>query len=153
MSEGDAEREFLRQFLAERDAHCPQCGYNLRALTSDVCPECGDRIVIRVAMAEPKQAAAITGLIGLSAAAGLNGLLIIYWAVVVLVLRPGMGGEMVSFLVFNSIGLVVLGGLIFGWLKSWRRIIRTTPRPRWIAASMCWVVALVDVVSFIAVLH
>lgn len=28
----------------EGDAFCPNCGYNLRSLTSDRCPECGDLI-------------------------------------------------------------------------------------------------------------
>lgn len=27
--------------LSRRDAHCPECGYNLRGLRSGRCPECG----------------------------------------------------------------------------------------------------------------
>src|SRR5689334_13448355 len=26
--------------------HCPKCGYNLTAVTSNTCPECGDRFVV-----------------------------------------------------------------------------------------------------------
>lgn len=33
--------EGVREFLAERDARCPSCGYNLRGLSGDACPECG----------------------------------------------------------------------------------------------------------------
>ncbi|MBX3376176.1 MAG: hypothetical protein KF678_04150 [Phycisphaeraceae bacterium] len=33
--------EALREFLAERDAPCPRCGYNLRGLAGVECPECG----------------------------------------------------------------------------------------------------------------
>jgi hypothetical protein len=36
--EGDTGR--LVEFLHDRDAPCPLCGYNLRGLTGDVCPEC-----------------------------------------------------------------------------------------------------------------
>jgi len=38
MDENGAE---LRVFLAERDAPCARCGYNLRGLTGGACPECG----------------------------------------------------------------------------------------------------------------
>jgi hypothetical protein len=34
----------LRAYLAERDAPCPGCTYNLRGVTGDECPECGTRI-------------------------------------------------------------------------------------------------------------
>src|SRR3954451_13793021 len=33
------------------DLHCPQCGYNLRGIDSDMCPECG-LAVDRAAFAE-----------------------------------------------------------------------------------------------------
>ncbi len=42
------EHEFLRSFLHERDALCPVCRYNLRNLTSGTCPECGQRVALRV---------------------------------------------------------------------------------------------------------
>ena len=31
----------LKAYLAERDAPCPGCGYNLRGVAEPVCPECG----------------------------------------------------------------------------------------------------------------
>lgn len=34
----------LRLFLAQTDIACRSCGYNLRALTSDRCPECGMKL-------------------------------------------------------------------------------------------------------------
>lgn len=40
------DREELRTFLAGRDAPCPRCGYNLRDLKVEVCPECGAAISI-----------------------------------------------------------------------------------------------------------
>lgn len=38
----------LLDFIAEHDAACPVCGYNLRALTRPVCPECGHELVLTV---------------------------------------------------------------------------------------------------------
>ena len=42
------EHSLLKLFLHERDALCPVCGYNLRNLTSGNCPECGQRVALRV---------------------------------------------------------------------------------------------------------
>ncbi len=39
----DADR--LRQFLAGHNVLCPGCGYNLRDLQSNLCPECGRYLV------------------------------------------------------------------------------------------------------------
>lgn len=43
----DAE-QMLLDFLRGHDAACPVCGYNLRALTRPVCPECGHDLVLTV---------------------------------------------------------------------------------------------------------
>ena len=42
--------------MADRDEPCPRCGYNLRMLAGDRCPECGDALVLRVGLAEPRMA-------------------------------------------------------------------------------------------------
>ncbi len=42
------EHALLKSFLHERDALCPVCSYNLRNLTSGTCPECGQRVALRV---------------------------------------------------------------------------------------------------------
>ncbi len=34
----------LQALLKDRDCACPACGYNLRGLTGDTCPECGKTI-------------------------------------------------------------------------------------------------------------
>lgn len=39
--------EELRRYLAERDVPCPGCGYNLRGLGENCCPECGRELSYR----------------------------------------------------------------------------------------------------------
>ena len=43
----------LRQFLADNNAACPGCGYNLRGVTSQICPECGTELRIDLAGRRP----------------------------------------------------------------------------------------------------
>jgi len=38
----------LLEFLRDHDAPCPVCGYNLRALTRPVCPECRQELELTV---------------------------------------------------------------------------------------------------------
>jgi hypothetical protein len=44
----------LRHFLAASDVPCPSCGYNLRGLTRDICPECGARFEIGLVNVPPR---------------------------------------------------------------------------------------------------
>ena len=48
---GGRAREMLLEFLREQEAPCPVCGYNLKALTRPVCPECGLELVLAVGAA------------------------------------------------------------------------------------------------------
>jgi hypothetical protein len=38
----------IATWLADRDVPCPECGYNLRSSTGNMCPECGLRLTLRV---------------------------------------------------------------------------------------------------------
>lgn len=46
-----SERDLLQEFLAQQDAPCPACGYNLRGLTGPACPECAGVLTLGVARA------------------------------------------------------------------------------------------------------
>jgi hypothetical protein len=137
--------EFLRNFLSGRDAACPNRSYNLRDLQGFICPECGEKIVLWINLAEPKQGLLIAGLVGLSAGMGLNGLLLIYLAIEV-------WGEPLrifkNFLLVNSIGFVVETTAMSLWLANWRRL-RHQPLSRrvvWMIA--CWGLTLADLFAF-----
>lgn len=70
MSEQDERLDRLRGFLAEQDEPCPGCGYNLRGLRTDVCPECRKSLVLRVGLVEQKLGALLAALSGLLAGSG-----------------------------------------------------------------------------------
>src|SRR6267142_93193 len=78
------DESLLEQYLAVRDEPCPACGYNLRKLTGKHCPECGDELRLHVGLVEPRRAAFITGLIGLSAGGGFSALLFVYFLIFIL---------------------------------------------------------------------
>ena len=40
--------ELLLEFLRQYESPCPVCGYNLKALTRPVCPECGQELKLAV---------------------------------------------------------------------------------------------------------
>jgi hypothetical protein len=43
----------LRDFLATTDAPCPNCGYNLKGLATNTCPECNEGIRLWVTLEHP----------------------------------------------------------------------------------------------------
>jgi hypothetical protein len=122
-----ADGAMLAQFLSTRDVACPGCGYNLRHLTSARCPECAEEIRLGLHLAEPRQGLLIAGLIGLSAGAGLSGLLLVYGVMVTLATDIGGLGR---FFIVNGIGFVLFGTALLLWLRRWRHIRRMSTRAR-----------------------
>ena len=141
-----SESDLLFQFLHGRDVACPGCRYNLRDLPGTRCPECGQDIVLQLRLAEPRQAALLAGLIGLSAGAGLNGLLLIYWLIIKFFMRYGPPDN--SFLFTIGTGFVVHAAALAVWLRFWRRIRLLSAGRRWTLAAVCCVMPLVDIVIF-----
>jgi hypothetical protein len=141
------EVELLRRFLAGRDVPCPRCEYNLRDLHGDHCPECGDGLIIRVNMAEPRLAALICGLVGLSAGAGLNGLLLVYGAAMMLFTGRGSNSWQ-QFFYCNGIGFTVTVLMLLLWLRNWRRIRRLPSGTQWRWAIACWLLTAGNLVYF-----
>lgn len=135
--EGDA----LRSYLAEHDAACPACEYNLRGLTGDSCPECNQRLILRVGLAEPRLGAFVAGLVGIAGGLGFCAILSVYFAV--LLLRRYMGGNPLGGLIPLPVGVVVGAGLLWGWLKARGRLVQTSRERRLAAVIVVWVVSAV----------
>ena len=136
----------LSRYLADRDVACPRCDYNLRDLTGDRCPECGDHLVIRINTVEPRLGALIAGLVGLSAGVGLNGLLLIYAAFRV------YGGD-TTFLTCNFVGLTIEGAALIIWLRTWKTVRRMSAAAQLKWAVGCWLLTAANLTYFIVTMR
>jgi hypothetical protein len=146
---GAGPESHLRTFLAARDVSCPACGYNLRDLQTDRCPECGDQLLLRIGLVEPRQGALIAGLVGLAAGLGLGGLLLIYGVIIAFVMRQGPGG-LQRFFVVNSVGFAVHAGALGLWIYYWNRIRRLSTPVRRILVLLCAAMPIAFIVVFTA---
>ena len=65
----DDEHAFL-WYVRDRDAACPLCGYNVRGLNTNRCPECGRELRLTLGLVEVNQAAWVTLVVVLCASGG-----------------------------------------------------------------------------------
>lgn len=144
----DATGELLRNFLAGRDVACPHCEYNLRDLKGEVCPECGEKINLRIGLGEPRQGLLIAGLIGLSAGAGFNALVLIYYLVQQIRTPQVPWDKPITCLVTNIGGLLVVGTAMALWLYRWRSIRRRAFQSRLWLMIGCWVLTMLNILVF-----
>jgi hypothetical protein len=146
----------LIEFLSRNDAPCPRCGYSLRNLTADRCPECGDRLRLQVGLVEPRLGAFIASLIACGLGLGGSGLIL---TIVVSIDGPGGLAEKVADVVRDLFGLPTLGfgsregfwvllllvefavaGAGLGALLKWPAAFRRwAPEHQWAAAAALWV--------------
>lgn len=132
--------DLLAAFLGGRDYPCPCCGYNLRDLTSDCCPECGDVLVLRVGSAHPRLAWFVTGLVGISVGFGFN-LVLFAWAIVSH-FSAGYPGFDQPEMIWIVVATPMLCALVVAWVLGRRWV---TPRPaaaRWSLALLAWALGL-----------
>ena len=134
-------------YLAGRDVPCPACGYNLRDLAGGRCPECGDALALRLGSSEPRQGLLIAGLVGLSAGAGLSGLLLVYEGIQLL-RHQGMGAERGGFTGLPGGGLRIGALAAAAWLPRGRQIRRVRPAARVGLTLGCWGLTVANVLIF-----
>jgi hypothetical protein len=141
------EAGLLRAFLAERDCACPGCGYNLRMLESNRCPECAMEVQLGVRLAEPRLGALITGVIALAAGAGFGGLLVGFGVLMLLLKGPGGGAD--RFFVVNGTVAVVNGVALWMWLRCWRYVRRWPAGRRMGLALACWLLPTLGMLALV----
>lgn len=121
----------LLAFLRGRDAECPACKYNLRDLTSPVCPECGTALVLGVRQADPFLLAWVIATVSMSLVGGVGVLFIL-----LCIAKMRIPADLLDFpnaiAFLGSIAAAPLAVL----LVIFRRFFLTRPRRlQWIAAT------------------
>ena len=136
---------FLRGYLAERDEPCPMCEYNLRGLTGQVCPECGEALRLRVRLSEPKLAAYLCGLIGLSVGVGFSGIMFV-WGLIILSLNDY--GPTLLEMSALLIQLALEGTAMVFWLRKRSWIRRRSRARQWGLVAAVWAASIGLVILF-----
>jgi hypothetical protein len=115
-----AEREgrLLHQFLADADRPCPSCGYNLRNLTADRCPECGQELRLQIGLMEPRTGGYIASLMACSAGMGASCIMMPFFMRSFDAPYPGLAES--TLLVEFALALLFLG-LILIYRRWFRR--------------------------------
>lgn len=140
------EDALLLAHVRNRDVACPLCEYNLRALTSTRCPECGHRLQLRVALVDPYMRDWIATLIPLCGSGGIG----IVFAIALVIFGPPRGSDAVLAIMsmvwfIGSIPLAVVVMLL-------RRGFMSMPRTgqRWLAIIAWGAAALAMTLYFVS---
>lgn len=148
MAEGETQQRLLNELLAAEDVPCPNCSYNLRGLTGDRCPECNQRLALRVNLVEPNLGPFLTGLIGIGMCFGFCALLLV-WVGVMLLVRRGRGGPSWNEIAPLFPGLIVNLVLLVAWVAIRRHwFAKQEPRRRWTIALIAIVLAMLGPLFF-----
>lgn len=141
-----SDREWLVEWLADRDAPCPNCGYNLRGLTCANCPECGMEVRLRIGLAEPRWVDWIVGLIGLAVSLGWSGGISAMFLIAAIFGRGSH--DAIESLLYFAPGALISGLLTWAWVacRTWLRA-RSTFKRRVLTVA-CWIVPIANLIGF-----
>jgi hypothetical protein len=132
----------LQQFLADRDVPCPLCGYNLRGLANEKCPECNQRLELQVGLIDPVGKSWLVGLIGLAFGAGFFDL-----AVAIVVFMSLHENDWPPFRQIWPIYLssAILSFALIGWVRMRNRVRKMPLGVQSWVATCCWIATIVCV--------
>ena len=142
-----APHRLLIEYLKECREQCPSCRYDLHNLTSPRCPECGEALILRVGLEQPRLGALITGVIGLASGLGFSGLALGWGLWMMMTNRFGPRWEELTILFTEC---VVTLTLILLWLRAGRRVRRMSPPARWLLSLLCFAVPIANLLFFLA---
>jgi hypothetical protein len=130
----------LQSLLSENDLPCPLCGYNLRNLKSDRCPECGEGLTLQIGLLEPRLGAYIALLA--ACCVGLGGSAL--FSMVGLAAAPASWWRTFSAIVL-LVQLILTAAALPIILRKRTRFRRLSPKvQRNIALAVCAVVAVLS---------
>jgi hypothetical protein len=144
-----SERDLLLLYVRDRDFPCPGCGYNLRALTSPVCPECGQTVRLSVGLADVQLGPWIACLLGISFPSGIGIIVLVILGINLLYGRDLSWRYMpwqAALVILYSIGSIPVNILLIAGRRRFLRLSR--PVQRWLGAAPWIVMAVVITLMF-----
>ncbi len=146
---GHSESELLKMLLTVRDIPCPVCGYNLRAISSANCPECGATLDLRVGSTDLKIGPWLACVLSAALPLGFSVIMTVIGAILSLLYGLSDAGQF-----FFLGGLAIAYSVVLIVLIKKRRVLWSRPRrtqvlfATWLSLA-CWVaVAIVLAVMF-----
>lgn len=137
------DHEMLLDFLRDHDAACPVCGYNLRALTIPVCPECSHGLTLTVGTTHLQ----LGWLLASLAPGFFSGIAAAFLSIIIIG----------SFIVKDPAPALIIAVDVFGWCSGFFAILLALRRMRFVAlprerqrrwAIVIWLVHAVALIVF-----
>ncbi len=145
----DAHMQLLH-FLHERDINCPTCQYNLRNLTSDSCPECGEVIELRIGGTSGMRTWALVGVIGTALGLGFQVSLVLLILGLLVADGRHMPDTIMVYLLIGAGFIFFETALLIGWLYSHNRFARKSHQlVQSVSIILCLIAALLGIFSIV----
>jgi len=108
----EAESALIYAWLAEHDAPCPACGYNLRGVVSRLCPECGTPIELHIGSTNLPLGAWLSAIIMLVSTTSLSAGFAVHETIWLL----SGGNNKFIYLFYIAFGFVFMGPISIAYL-------------------------------------
>lgn len=128
--------DFLAEFLVDRDAPCPVCGYNLRGVALPRCPECDAPITLTVGSEQARPGPWLLAMLAFGMAIGFDAVVALLLTVPIVATR-GEATAVVMFVYMLTLGLLSGAGLR-ALVRGRRRFQSRPPADQWRRAWACF---------------
>ncbi len=148
--EEHSEAQLLKLLLAARDIPCPVCGYNLRAIASTNCPECGATLDLRVGSTDLKLGPWLAALLGTAIPLGFATILAVLFCYFGITKGYYDSGEWIATGSLSLLGLIeglALGVLVRNRKRFWTSRVQT----QCIVAAACIGISIVLTIAVIGI--
>ena len=147
----DTPMSSLQEFLRDRSEPCPSCDYDLRGLTKSSCPECGQVLELRVALATPNFAPYITGIVAIGMSLGYSFMATGFISAAILPGNLSLNATWRRFYISVIATLVISTACLVVWIRLSRWLRRQRPARRWMLAVCCIALPVVDAVLLLLI--
>jgi hypothetical protein len=145
--------ELLAAFLADRDEPCPVCRYNVKALETSVCPECGSRLELQLSSPDLLLGPWTVALLGAALPAGFYTVITLVTVWLSITTGPPSRREMPWLYAFYALTLMTITSCLVVIARR-RRFLRLHKDRQWAIAlavsSLCVGSVIVYMALFVA---